>query len=77
MDLPRNPTRPVRVGSAIIGDGYPIAVQSMTATKTQDVDATVAQINALHEAGADVVRVAVDSPKDAEALKNIRQQTAA
>lgn len=52
-------------------------MQSMTATHTQDIDATVEQINALHIAGADVVRVAVDSTKDAEALKEIRRQTAA
>jgi (E)-4-hydroxy-3-methylbut-2-enyl-diphosphate synthase len=77
MNLPRNPTRAVRVGSATIGGGAPIAVQSMTATHTQDVDATVAQVNALHAAGADVVRIAVDSAKDAAALAEIRKQTAA
>ncbi len=77
MNLPRNPTRAVRVGSATIGGGAPIAVQSMTATHTQDVDATVEQVNALHAAGADVVRVAVDSAKDAAALAEIRKQTAA
>ena len=47
----------------------------MTATHTQDVDATVAQVNALHAAGADVVRIAVDNRKDAEALAEIRRQT--
>jgi len=77
MPLPRNPTRAVRIGSVTIGTEHPIAVQSMTATKTQNVDATVEQINALHSAGADVVRVAVDSRKDAEALRDIRRQTAA
>ncbi len=77
MNLPRNPTRAVRIGSVAIGGGEPIAVQSMTATKTQDVDATVAQINALDAAGADVVRVAVDSTKDAQALAEIRRQTTA
>jgi len=77
MDLPRNPTRAVRIGSVVIGDRRPVAVQSMTATKTTNVDATVAQINALHAAGADVVRVAVDSTKDAESLAEIRRQTAA
>ena len=77
MDLPRNPTRAVRIGSVVIGDRRPVAVQSMTATKTTNVDATVAQINALHTAGADVVRVAVDSTKDAESLAEIRRQTAA
>jgi (E)-4-hydroxy-3-methylbut-2-enyl-diphosphate synthase len=77
MQLPRNPTRAVRIGTATIGGGQAIAVQSMTATKTQDVDATVVQINDLFAAGADVVRVAVDSKKDAEALTEIRGQTRA
>jgi (E)-4-hydroxy-3-methylbut-2-enyl-diphosphate synthase len=75
--IERNPTRSVKIGSVVIGDGNPIAVQSMTATHTQDVDATVGQINALVEAGADVVRIAVDSRKDAEALAEIRKQTTA
>ena len=75
--IERNPTRSVKIGSVTIGDGNPIAVQSMTATHTQNVDATVGQINALLEAGADIVRVAVDSRKDAEALAEIRKQTTA
>ncbi len=49
----------------------------MTATHTQDIDATVAQVNALHTAGADVVRIAVDNDKDAAALAEIRRQTSA
>jgi (E)-4-hydroxy-3-methylbut-2-enyl-diphosphate synthase len=73
----RNPTRAVRIGSVAIGGGNPIAVQSMTATHTQNIDATVEQINALHAAGADVVRVAVDNTKDAAALAEIRRQTKA
>ncbi|NOY42704.1 MAG: (E)-4-hydroxy-3-methylbut-2-enyl-diphosphate synthase [Planctomycetes bacterium] len=77
MNTPRNPTRAVRIGSVTIGNTQPIAVQSMTATHTQDIDATVEQINALHAAGADVVRIAVDNTKDAEALAEIRQQTEA
>ena len=75
MALPRNPTRPVRIGSVTIGAGNPVAVQSMTATHTQDVDATAAQVTALVEAGADVVRIAVDSTKDAEALAEVRRRT--
>jgi (E)-4-hydroxy-3-methylbut-2-enyl-diphosphate synthase len=65
------------VGTCTVGGEHPIAVQSMTATHTQDIDATVAQVNALHEAGADIVRIAVDSKKDAEALAEIRRQTKA
>jgi (E)-4-hydroxy-3-methylbut-2-enyl-diphosphate synthase len=75
--MSRNPTREVRIGTAAIGANHPVAVQSMTATHTQDVDATVAQVNALAEAGADVIRIAVDNTKDAEALAEIRKQTAA
>ncbi|MEM8733286.1 MAG: (E)-4-hydroxy-3-methylbut-2-enyl-diphosphate synthase [Planctomycetota bacterium] len=77
MTIQRNPTRSVKIGSISVGAEHPIAVQSMTATHTQDIDATVAQVNALAEAGADVVRIAVDSPKDAAALAEIRQQTSA
>lgn len=73
----RNPTRSVAIGSITIGAGNPIAVQSMTATHTQDVDATVALVNLLGDAGADVVRIAVDSQKDAAALAEIRRQTSA
>ena len=76
-EIKRNPTRPVRIGSITIGDGNPIAVQSMTATSTQDVDATVGLVNLMHEAGADVVRIAVDSKKDAAALAEVRKQTTA
>ncbi len=77
MEIQRNPTRAVRIGSVTIGDGHPIAVQSMTATHTQDIDATVALVNSLEQAGADVVRIAVDTTKDAEALAEIRRQTKA
>jgi (E)-4-hydroxy-3-methylbut-2-enyl-diphosphate synthase len=77
LPIQRQPTRAVRIGTVIIGAGHPIAVQSMTATHTQDIEATVAQVNELHAAGADVVRIAVDSARDAAALAEIRQQTAA
>ena len=77
MTIKRNATRAVQVGSVTIGDSNPIAVQSMTATHTRNVDATVAQVTALWEAGADVVRIAVDSGVDAEALAEIRRQTEA
>ena len=77
MEIERNPTREVSIGSIAIGGQYPLAVQSMTATATQDIDATVQQINALQEVGADIVRVAIDSQRDADALVEIRQQTKA
>lgn len=81
IEIKRNPTRRVPIGSISIGAGAPIAVQSMTATSTQDVDATVALVNLMAEGGprvgADIVRIAVDSKKDAEALAEIRKQTTA
>jgi (E)-4-hydroxy-3-methylbut-2-enyl-diphosphate synthase len=77
MQITRNPTRPVRIGTVTIGAGHPIAVQSMTATQTRDIDATVAQANALVDAGADVVRIAVDNSAEADAVAEIRKQTKA
>ncbi len=70
--MKRAPSRPVRAGRVVIGGGNPIVVQSMAATRTQDVEATVAQVRMLHEAGAGLVRVAVDSVKDVQALAEIR-----
>ena len=73
----RNRTRAVAIGSVTVGAGSAIVVQSMCATHTQDVDATVEQANALHQAGAGVVRLAVDSKKDAKAVAEIAQLTSA
>jgi (E)-4-hydroxy-3-methylbut-2-enyl-diphosphate synthase len=75
--IPRNPTREVRVGTVALGAGHPVAVQSMCATRTQDVDATVAQAEAIRQAGGVLVRVAVDSARDVAALSEIRRQTPA
>ena len=77
VEITRNPTRSVRIGNITIGGGNPIAVQSMTATKTQDVDSTIQLVNLMYDAGADVVRIAVDSKKDAAALEPIRHATQA
>ena len=71
----RNPTRTVRIGSTAIGNGHPIAVQSMAATRTQDIEATTRQVRLLEKAGADIIRVAIDSRKDAEALTRISDET--
>jgi (E)-4-hydroxy-3-methylbut-2-enyl-diphosphate synthase len=73
-DSRRNPTRPVRIGRITIGGDHPIAVQSMAATRTQDVPATIRQVQLLEAAGADVIRIAVDSRKDVEALAEISRQ---
>jgi (E)-4-hydroxy-3-methylbut-2-enyl-diphosphate synthase len=75
--MKRNATRAVRIGTVTLGAGHPVAVQSMCATHTQNVDATVEQAEAIRAAGGDVVRIAVDSSKDVEALGEIRRQTRA
>lgn len=67
----REQTRVVKVKDVAIGGGNPIVIQSMANTKTQDVDATVAQILALEEAGCDVVRVAVPHEEAARAIEKI------
>lgn len=71
----RQPTRALRVGNIQIGAAAPVAVQSMCATKTRDIDASVRQIRQLQAAGAAVVRLAVDNDKEVDALKEIRTQT--
>jgi (E)-4-hydroxy-3-methylbut-2-enyl-diphosphate synthase len=75
--MKRNPTRSVRIGGVALGSGHPVGVQSMCATRTQDIDATVAQAEAIREAGAALVRIAVDNARDVEALAEIRRQTKA
>lgn len=75
MKITRNSTREVAIGNIKIGNNHPIAVQSMCATRTQDIDATIAQTNALHERKAGVVRIAVDNKQDAAALIEIRKAT--
>lgn len=73
--IKRNPTREVKIGRIAIGNGHPIAVQSMCATPTRELDATLKQLKLLEKAGADVIRIAADNKKDAQALVEIRQQT--
>ncbi len=73
----RNPTRSVTIGTATVGAGHPVAVQSMTATKTSDVAATVAQVRQFESVAADNVRLAGDSKADAAALADIRAETTA
>lgn len=68
-------TRTVRIGNIFIGDGNKIAVQSMTTTDTQDISSTISQINALANAGCDIVRFAVNNQQDAFAIKQLKQQT--
>src|SRR5579871_3190128 len=68
-------TRQVKVGSVTIGGDAPVVVQSMCATRTMDIDATVAQVHQLARAGAGVVRLALDNEKEVAALREIRAQT--
>ena len=65
----------MRAGPVAIGGGAPVSVQSMCATPTRDVEKTAAQAQALHEAGAALVRIAVDSMRDVDALGEIRKRT--
>jgi (E)-4-hydroxy-3-methylbut-2-enyl-diphosphate synthase len=70
----RYPTKKIFVGGVAIGGDAPISVQSMTHSKTSDIEATVEQINRLHFAGCDIVRVAVPNMQSAVALKEIKQR---
>ena len=70
----REQTKVVQIGGRKIGGGNPIAIQSMTNTKTEDIDATVKQILALEQAGCDIIRCAVPTMEAAKALARIKQQ---
>ena len=70
----REQTKVVKIGDRVIGGGNPILIQSMTNTKTEDVDATVAQIHALEKAGCEIIRCAVPTIEAAEALGKIKKQ---
>ena len=72
--MTRECTKVVQIGNVKIGGGNPIAIQSMTNTKTEDVDATVAQIHALEKAGCEIIRCAVPTIEAAEALGKIKKQ---
>lgn len=70
----REETKKIQIGNVVIGGGNPVAIQSMTNTKTEDVAATVAQIQALTEAGCEIVRCAVPTMESARALSQIKKQ---
>ena len=70
----RDKTKEIRIGNVCIGGNSPIAIQSMTNTKTEDVKATTDQILRLEAAGCEIVRCAVPTPEAAEALKEIKKQ---
>ena len=71
---PRRPTRQIHVGSVAVGGDAQISVQSMTTTKTAEIDATLQQIATLVAAGVDIVRVAVPHKEDAQALRGDRRE---
>ncbi len=72
---PRRPTRQIKVGKVLVGGDAPVSVQSMTTTPTTDINATLQQIAELTASGCDIVRVAVPSQDDAEALPAIARKS--
>lgn len=74
METLREKTKEIKIGNVWIGGNYPITIQSMTNTKTEDVDATIAQILKLEAAGCEIIRCAVPTMEAATALKEIKKQ---
>ena len=72
--MTRNETKKIRIGDVWIGGGSPVAIQSMTNTKTEDVEATVGQIRRLEKAGCEIIRCAVPTMEAAHALGEIKKQ---
>ena len=72
--MKRTETRPIQVGGVQIGGQNKVIIQSMTNTKTKDVEATVSQIKRLEEAGCEIIRVAILDMEDAKAVKQIKER---
>ena len=72
--MTREHTRIVKIGDRVIGGGNPILVQSMTNTRTEDVEATVSQIKRLEDAGCEIIRCTVPTLEAAKAIKEIKKQ---
>jgi len=72
--MERTHTKTIHIGDRVIGGGNPVLIQSMTNTKTEDVQATADQINRLAAAGCDIIRCAVPNMEAARALKEIKKQ---
>lgn len=70
----REHTKVIQIGDRKIGGGNPVLIQSMTNTRTEDVEATVRQILELEAAGCEIIRCTVPSQEAAEALKEIKKQ---
>jgi (E)-4-hydroxy-3-methylbut-2-enyl-diphosphate synthase len=75
MEQTKRKTRRIRIGGVGVGGDAPVVVQSMCATRTMNIDQTIAQAHQLAEAGAGIVRIALDNEKEVPALKEIRAQT--
>ncbi len=75
--LPPRRSRTIHIRDLSLGGSAPIAIQSMAATRTRDLPATLRQVQLLEAAGADLIRIAVDSKEDAAALAELRRQTRA
>jgi (E)-4-hydroxy-3-methylbut-2-enyl-diphosphate synthase len=75
--LDQRPTRSIPIGALRVGGNAPLVVQSMCATKTRDIDATVGQCEQLRKAGAGIVRIAIDNQLEVAAVQEIRRQTSA
>ena len=65
----------IKIGTVTIGGNHPIAIQSMTNTKTRDIESTVRQINELAKIGADIVRMTISNIDDALAISKIKERT--
>ena len=72
--LYRNQTKEIRIGDVVIGGNHPVAIQSMTNTRTEGVKGTVEQIHRLEKAGCEIIRCTVPTREAAEALKEIKKQ---
>lgn len=72
--MKRKETKVIKVGNVLIGGNFPIVIQSMTNTKTKDVQATVLQINRLEKVGCELIRVAVLDMEDAKSIGKIKEQ---
>ena len=70
----RQNTKEVRIGDVVIGGNHPVAIQSMTNTRTEDIHGTVEQIRRLEAAGCEIVRCTVPTLEAAEALREIKKQ---
>ena len=73
LPIYRNNTKVINIGGVKIGGGNPVAIQSMTNTKTEDADSTINQILELEKSGCDIIRCAVPSMQAAQALKEIKK----